>query len=440
MGLTPQAVYGAAAFFVVGGILWRHKVQDAPERWRPRIDLGTVLLSVGLSAIPVAQTVSNATIPRPWDFPIFYTAAVAASQGSSFYDPAALAETFAEVEQTWDVPSDWLVEVGFWYPPPTALYLAPLGFLSFPVAVIINGIIQSVFFVASIALLHRFYPLRAGPMGFVEMAVLGLLFRPVLSAFRLSQIVFGALLLLVIATTTLARSSWLGGLVLGVGTIFKPVLLIPAVLALSIQRWRLAVGALLGLVASAVTAAFIFGFDVFEEFLAHGPADRTAQLALHPVIQSLNSELRRIFQAEPSGPGAIRTILYPPYLIAAALLTLITIVLMWKTSKADRWMVPSFALGSLLALIVYPNTLYNTLPLMLPALIAMAHQSDDLGIPPRVTVAVIATVYGLIGIDSRLGFIGLMVGWTAVAAAILRALRRAQPILGMPLERGSVGR
>lgn len=426
MDLVVQAGLGATASLLVGGILWRRKVAELPDRWRRLADNVEIALLACLALYVLVRTYGNAVNPAPWDFPVFYTVAVSAAEGLSFYDPNSLLATFTEIQRQWNVPADWLVEVGFWYAPPTALYLAPLGFLSYPGALITNDLVQVAFFGTSIVLLHRYFPLREGPIGLVEMALLGLLFRPILSAFRLSQIVFGALFCLVLATGTVEGRRWVGGLALGVGALFKHLLLIPAALAIALRRWRMALAALAGLLATMFAAGLVFGFDVYRGFVTNGPGDRSPELALDPVIQSLNGALRRFFDAVPTAPGALDAILYPPYLIAAGVFTVVTLLIARRVEGTDWGIVPGFALISLLSLLVYPNTLFNTLPLMLPALIVLVHSGDRLGVPSRVQVLAVVAVYGAVGLHSRLGFAALVFAWAFLAVSIVRKLRVPQ--------------
>jgi hypothetical protein len=363
-------------------------------------------------------------LPDPWDFPVFYTVARNAAEGLSFYDPDALSATFAQIQAIWDVPGDWLQEVGFWYAPPTALWLAPLGLLGYPEALIVNDLIQLGLFAASIFLLHRHLPLRAGHMGLVDMALLGLLFRPVLSAFGLSQIVFAAMLALVIATRTVETRGWIAGVALGIGATFKHLLVIPAVLAIFMRRSRVALSAVLTLAAASLAAGLTFGFDVFGEFVRNGPGDRSPQLALDAVINSLNGVMRRAFDAVPAGPGALEAILYPPFLIVAALFTLVTLFVVWRASADAQGVAPSFALLTLLALIVYPNTLFNTLPLMIPAIAVLLADEGFLRMSPRVLVVFIAAGYAALA-GFQAGFAVLVAVWAFMVVGILRARRGA---------------
>ncbi|MCI0677518.1 MAG: DUF2029 domain-containing protein [Actinobacteria bacterium] len=415
--------FGAVVGLVVGFVLWRRKVRELPAPWDRRADVAEVVALVAALGFVVFRSYRNVVSPDPWDFPVFYTVARNAVEGLSFYRPGALLATFREVQSVWPVPGDWLQEVGFWYAPPTALWLAPLGNLAYPHALIVNDLVQMGFCWASIFLLHKAFPLRQGGMGVIDMALLVFLFRPVLSAFGLSQIVFGGLLALVIAARTVESRGWLSGVALGIGSVFKHLLIIPALLAVFMRRSRVALSAALTVIVTLLASLAAFGGDVFGEFLENGPGDRSPQLALDAVINSLNGVMRRAFDAVPSGPGALEAILYPPFLVAAALFTAVTLLVVWRASSMPGAVASSFALLTLLALIVYPNTLFNTLPLMLPAVVVLLSDDSYPAYSPRSVVVFVGSVYvAMAGFQA--GFAALVAVWAFTTFGLVRALRR----------------
>jgi len=422
-----QLVVHIGIFAVVAGMLWRLKVARLPSRWQRWIDaaeVATLAVLVGMVAVAAYR---NVTAPEAWDFPVFYTVARNAVDGVSFYDPAELLPTFTFIQEQAAVPADWLQEFGFWYAPPTALILAPLGVSDFTTGLVIQYVVQGAFFAAAILLLHRFYPLRTGLMGLVEMTLLGMLFRPVLSAFQLAQIVFGALFFLVVGLWAARDHPWLAGISLGVGALFKHLLLIPAGLVLAMRKWRITLGALGAVAVTAVLAGIAFGFDVYTEFTTFGPGDRPPELALDSVIESLNGTLRRAFDSVPPGPGAIDAVLYPPYLVIAAVLTIVTVVVAWRARRGPLSTELTFSLIIVLSLIVYPNTLYNTLPLLIPPLVVLLFAIDELPFSRPVTVAVVAIQYGIVASFAIPAFLALAVTWAYLAVCVTMMTRRAVP-------------
>lgn len=412
----------AIAVVVVFGILWRRKVREFPPRLRSAADAIEILAFIGLAGVIAILAYRNVVTPSPWDFPVFYTVARNAVEGLSFYDPGVLLPTFEEIQRTAGVPPDWLGDgFGFWYAPQTALVLAPVGVSSYTSGLILQYLIQGGLFVLAIAVMHRTFPLHPGAMGLVEMAVLFLAFGPVIQAFALAQIVFGALVCLALAYATVVDRPFAAGVLLGVGAVFKHLLVIPAVLLMVMGKARSTLGALVAITASSVAAAVVFGPGVFSEFVTFGPRDRPPEIALDPVIVSLNGFMRRLLDAVPADDGALAAIMYPPYIVVAAALTGGTVWLAWRGRRDADTALLSFSLISLLMLLVYPNTLYNTLPLMIPALVVIVSLVGRLPFAPGVSVAVVTGAYALTVTDAVPGIITMILVWTYLAVCVARS-------------------
>lgn len=408
------------ALVAVIGVVWRRKIADVPARFRLLADAAEVITLVVLMAMVVALAVMNLRTPAAWDFPVFYTVARNVVLGTSFYDPAALLPTFTEIQQA-GVPGDWLSGgFGFWYAPPTALVLAPVGVSSYTVGLTIQYVIQGAFFASAVVVLHRAFPLRSGAMGLVEMGIMCLAFRPVVEAFTIAQIVFGALFFLAMSFVAVRDRPGLAGVYLGIGALFKHLLVIPALLMVVLGRVRVALGALAALGVSAVVAVIVFGWSVFEEFVVFGPSDRPPSIALDSEIESLNGFLRRALGDVPDSGGAIEAILYPPYLVIAAILTAATIVIVWLRRDRNHATLLGLSAFTSLALIVYPNTLYNTLPLILPVIILVLYLSDELSIPTMATVGMVIAAYALVVTRATPGIVMLAMVWGFALVALTR--------------------
>jgi hypothetical protein len=415
------------AVVVVFGILWRRKVREVPLRWRRAADAVEVAALVGLMGVVAILAYRNVVTPSAWDFPVFYTVARNAVEGLSFYDPGALLPTFEEIQRTANVPPDWLTDgFGFWYAPQTALVLAPVGVSSYTTGLILQYLIQGALFVVAIVVMHRAFPLRSGLMGLVEMALLFLAFGPVIQAFALAQIVFGALMCLAVVYVTVEDRPFVAGVLLGIGAVFKHLLVIPAVLLVVMGKARSTFGALVAIAASSVAAAVVFGPGVFSEFVTFGPRDRPPEIALDPVIVSLNGFLRRLADAVPADGGAMAAIMYPPYILAAAVLTGSTMWLVWRGRRDPDMALLSLSLITLLMLLVYPNTLFNTLPLMIPALVVLVSLAERLPSPPGVSVAVVTFTYALTVTDAVPGLIAMMLVWTYLAWCVARSVHASK--------------
>jgi hypothetical protein len=402
---------------VVVFMLWRRIVAEVPQSWIRLADVAEIGALTLVTAYVGHQALGNITDPHAWDFPVFYVVGRNAWEGISFYNPAVLLESFAQLEAAAGVPNEWVGEIGFWYAPPTAIVLAPFGATGFTTSLIAQYIVQGVLLAASVAILHRVFPLRKGAMGLVEMAMLFMLFRPTIEAFRIAQIVFGAVLFTAIALVTVRRSPWIAGLSLGFGSLFKHLLIIPAVLTLALRRWRVLAGTILAVVGAGVLAGLLFGFDTYREFVTFGPSDRPPELALDPVIESLNAVLRRAFDAVPATSGAMESILYLPYLALGALFTGVTVIVAWVANRRGRVEL-GFGLILVLSLVVYPNTLYNTLPLLVPVTVMLVVRARSLPFDPRVTLAVIGIQYAVVATQVVPAFYALVLTWVYLVVCL----------------------
>ncbi len=257
-------------------------------------------------------------------------------------------------------------------------------------------------------------------MGLVEMGVLIMAFRPVIEAFVIGQIVFGALLAIVVALTTIRDRPVVAGVALGIGALFKHLLVIPAVLVLAMGRARTTVAAGITMLGAAAIAAVVFGISVYEEFATFGPSDRPPSIALDSVIQSLNGVMRRTFDAVPASAGALDATMYPPYLVVGGLLTLVTLAIVWRVRDLPETTLLAFSFIVTLSLIVYPNTLYNTLALVLPAIIVIVVSSKTTSIPGPITLAVVMSTYLVVVSWVVPGFLVLVIVWTYLAVVLGR--------------------
>ena len=104
----------------------------------------------------------------------------------------------------------------------------------------------------------------------------------------------------------------------------------------------------------------------------------------------------------------------------AAGLTVVTAAAIWYRRDRVHATVLGFAAFTVLVLIVYPNTLYNTLPLILPVLVLVLFLADDLAMPPVAVVAMVASAYALVVTRATPGIIMLVVVWGFVLFTLVR--------------------
>jgi len=108
-------------------------------------------------------------------------------------------------------------------------------------------------------------------------------------------------------------------------------------------------------------------------------------------------------------------------------LTIVTVVVAWRARRGPLSTELTFSLIIVLSLIVYPNTLYNTLPLLIPPLVVLLFAIDELPFSRPVTVAVVAIQYGIVASFAIPAFLALAVTWAYLAVCVTMMTRRAVP-------------
>jgi len=416
----------ALEVLVACGVLARHHFgARLPPAARRAGDLLIVLALLAWGGLAALDAIHNVKYPRPWDFPSFYAVAHAAAHGRSFYDPHVLADIQAELARTQNVPSEWLNEVGYWYLPPSALLLLPLGWLSFRKAMIAHYLVQGLFLVGCAWLMRRRLPLGGGAVGVASALLLLLLFGPVQSTINFAQIVFGCLFFLLVSEALIERSPVASGASLAVGFFYKHLLLIPAMVFLVGRDRRarvMGIAALAGIVLALGASLAFFGRGVIGAYFANGPGARSPELAIDKVVQSLLALVYRALGATPHG-SLLQIVLYPPFLVVAGALALATLALLWRSAGDARGRRLGFWLVGTLALLCYPNTLISTLALLVPALLLAYAEALEAGWPFALALALVAVVYGVAGaLPVQAGWTALLV-WVALAALMVRGRR-----------------
>ncbi len=411
-------------FTVAAGLVYsldaREHLSQRGRRW---LDRATLALLAGEAAGLIALCVSRIVWPVEWDFPHFYVAGRTAWEGRSFYDPHQLRQTYYALSATTPVPPAWLSEVGYWYLPPSALLLAPLGALPYRLALTVHYLLQAGFFAGAVYVLHRAMPIAGGRRGLIAALALSLAFAPVVSTFSVAQIVPGALFFVALAFALLPdRPTW-SGAALALGSLYKHLLLIPAALAVLLGKRRVFGGYLATALACCAMSLAVFGTDAWTDFARFGPTSRPPSLAVDPVVQSLLGTLLRTFGRDPS-PHLLQNILYWPHVLAAAALTLITLIACAKGRHGRHSKALSFGCLLALTLMVYPNTLYNTFPLLLPAFFALIAARHALPAPPMVVPVFVGTQYALVLVRPH-AFIVLFLTWAFCLWALVRGGRDA---------------
>ncbi|MEQ8767366.1 MAG: glycosyltransferase family 87 protein [Planctomycetota bacterium] len=366
-----------------------------------RIVLGACAIAVVGAA--VGRCAVNVWRPRPWDFPMFYTTAKAGFEGRRFYRPEVLESVFADVQESLPtVPGDWLGEAGYFYLPPSVLPWLPLGALGYRAALVLASTFQIGCLFAAAWWLRR----RVGDpwASFLETIALVFAFRPTQTALGLGQIAPVAVLGLALAATWTVRRPLLAGASLALAFLAKhlvALLVIPWLLSRRLRPVAAAVVVIAGLFA---VSFWMLPEGTFDDWARHGPSAAPPFFYTQDVNQSLLAISYRAFGESPSSGGMLEAWTFWPFCIGALALTLATLLGTWRrTSETDRLL----AIWTCWALLLYPSTLYNTLPILLvPILLWRSARSDF----PWITLLGLI-IYGSAVIRPEGGFVAVAATW-----------------------------
>ena len=243
----------------------------------------------------LATTVYRITHPQIWDFTCFYLWGKVAAGGHNFYQPEHLQAVYHSIQLppiTYEGFEEEIVNVGFFYPPPTILYFVPLGYLSYDAAIISWTAFILLFAAGSVYLIYDLFLKQYKWKGFLLVATLFCVFLPSLSTVKFSQtnfiLLFYLLLMLKLQDTKIA------GLLLALSFFTKPFMLIFIVYFILRKNW----GAILYFMISAAAlmgiTLLLFGEGPFISYIFDNPVSRMPKsLFTESINQSLNAVLLR---------------------------------------------------------------------------------------------------------------------------------------------------
>src|SRR5436190_13496271 len=149
--------------------------------------IALVLLALDFFFYRAIETVNN---PKVYDFTAFFLWRKTASNEYDFYLPQNLQLVFNSLQLP---PLDYklftvdTVNVGFFYPPPTILYFAPLGFLSYKPAMVCWSILNVCFAFGSIYFIYDLFFRKYKLNGLILVTTLFLFLKPVLDTISFLQ-------------------------------------------------------------------------------------------------------------------------------------------------------------------------------------------------------------------------------------------------------------
>ena len=414
-------------------LLIGYHLRTGAAPWIRRAFFGVVALSIaGFGGLAVSRAVHNVIAPPEWDVQAFWIYARVAAQGGNFYEPADMHRVAAPAQHESSPLSAApgftreVLDAGFFYPPQTMLLVGPIGFLNLRAGAFCWYLLIGTALVACIvALRQTFFP-DGGQVELAMVAALVLLYRPTYLTFAFGQTSFLTLLALIAFWRT--RDRPVSGVLLAAGTLVKPIFAFFVLYPLLRRNWRaLATAAATGGLLTVI-ALVLFGPQVFITYFTSNPVGRAPSwlYTLHE-NQSLLSAMLRLSHYDGVHGNPL---LYPPFLIAAALIVGLTI---WAVVRLPRergelalaLMVPA-------ALLIYPQSLDHYAMLLLVPLFYIWTQRAELELSTGFVVALLTAEYGLVRYDlGAIETVATLSVWLFLLALALRPVRSpaAEPLL-----------
>lgn len=316
------------------------------------------------------QTMVSLRSLTEWDFLAFYFYGKAGADGLAFYDPASFPGILTELNLQGKVSSlftNYIIEVGFCYPPTTMLMLAPIGYLDPHVANFVwKGLIIAVVAIDIVLIYNTFRLAKNNFIQVLIIVVLTLSLPGSSTTVALTQTNFFLLFFILLAFRN--RDNWKAGIFLGLAVIVKPIAVIWAAYFLISRNWGSIISfastgiALIGLTIGA------FGLKNFTDFFTSNPTQRIPkEVYVESINQSMNAVLSRTaeFLGMTPDPSVMTWII----IILSVLLAGLTCYASYRFFRTSPR--ASFLIFLPLALLIYPGCLMHYAVQLLPVFMAM---------------------------------------------------------------------
>ncbi|HEY5370534.1 MAG TPA: glycosyltransferase family 87 protein [Hanamia sp.] len=337
--------------------------------------LGILLFLIGDFFYDLAQSYLH--IPL-WDFMCFYLFGNVGISGLNFYDPHAFMQVFNNLNLhsiVGDGLTHEVVNVGFWYPPPSMFLFLPLGIFSLKTGYIIWQTVIILFLLLDILLIIKWFPYNLNSAynkkttGFL-LAILILLFPSITGSILISQTpsIFLFFLILILKYS----DNWKSGIYLVLLIIIKPLAIFFLLYFLFYKNWKVLISCLITGCLIIGVSSLCFGFNSFIIFLKSPPTNRIPfEIFYESTEQSLFAVLLRL-QHRFYGSINFQNIKILTYILSVPFI-LISFYSSKLLSKKNPLL--AFMIFIILALLLYPNTLVSYIIILIPIMIYLLNQN-----------------------------------------------------------------
>lgn len=313
--------------------------------------------------------------PGIWDFTAFYLWGKTAALDYNYYLPENLAIVNSSIRYPFSRLEmyefyDYIVNVGFLYPPQTILLFLPLGYFSFKTSLVLWTIFNSLFVVGCIYLIFDIFFKNSKINGILLVSILLFSLKPSLSTMYFSQTNFILLFLLLLVWKY--SENMIGGIFLALAFLVKPYMIIFLIVFFLRKKWKAILYFITSILFFVGITFILFGKEIFTSYIFNNPSLRLPDDAFsEEVNQSLNAVLIRnnIIASE-------NTFAYISLLVGIIIITGIYFFFLSKRKLYDY----IWATLLLVGLLIYPGTLIHYGTLLLFIIFQFFNKNNQLGI------------------------------------------------------------
>jgi hypothetical protein len=349
-----------------------------------------------------------------WDFLCFWTWGHMGAHGVDFYDTVAAAPYAAGHSAEF---VDDIIRTGFWYPPPSMLVFAGLGFATPPTALVVWLAVLGACTVGSAVVLWSLFAAKSGRLGLAACVAFLLALPSTKHSFSFAQTHPLALLLSLLVLRFGGRAR--AGVFAVLAAVVKPYLAFWFVYLALARRGRALAGA--GVAAAVVVAltSVSFGARRFVEYFVENPVSR-APASVHS--EGVNHSSFAVF-LRATGSEALahepRGMLLGAVIAAAVFLPAVAAA--WAHRRSDPIRAGTLLLAA--SLVAFPSTLTHYAMMTAPLLLFLCSRARS----PRASIAALFAVAALASLPGYHS--GSLVFWlhvTLFAWLLLEALLPAR--------------
>ncbi len=329
-------------------------------------------------------------VPPGWDFQGLWLYGKVVDAGKNPYVPAWL-QAFAGPGPFVPDFREEVLNVGAVYPPPSLLVFASVGWLPLQVAIIPWMIVQTAAFVAMVVLLARTFLPDQKWEGVALMFTLAALLSGSIATFGHGQVNFLAVLLVLLAWRS--RNRAVSGAYMAGAVILKLLYGCLWLYPLLRRKWRPLTGITVAGAASVFASVAALGWQTVLTYFRDNPVMHrmpSYYFSTH-VNQSLLGESLRLVPYHMSAFGP--PMHDPLYLITAAIVGVVTVVLVFRAPATEEGEAVAFNLLILGGMLIYPWTLSNYYVLLMVPMAFLWARAGKLPLGAGWTVLLLSVVY-----------------------------------------------